>query len=336
MSIKKYKFHRRFPLPGNDNTLTDMHPVLNDLIETFKSFLIVSHKNPDADTIGANCALHLFLKTKQKRVDSFCADTIPDRLQFHPLTKTFLTSITDTTYDVIIYVDCGSIQLTGIEKQLPTTDRSAALVPRSLTLNIDHHQDNNHFGDSNIVDLSASSTSEIIYTLIKDTTLTTEMTQCLLMGIMYDTNFFTNGGTSATAMNTVAAFLRNGSTMQHAITRLWKNKNVPLLQLWGRAFSRLQYNPRFDLAWTLIRARDLEELNLPGFPQDELANYVCSLQDAGVIMVLIETADGSIRGSLRTTKNTCDVSALAKILGGGGHRKAAGFTLPKRVSGVAN
>lgn len=303
---------------------------LFDLINAHEHILIISHRRPDADTLGANCALFLYLQNIGKKVTAFCIDSIPEHVSFSPVLKQFTASIKQgelDTYDVIIVVDCGNISLTGIEKLLKNRRKEIALV------NIDHHHDNARFGTLNIVDIDSSSTSEILYNLFYKAkiAITKDMTNCLLMGIMYDTNFFTNAATTIKSIQYAGELLRQGASIKKATNILWRNKSIDLLKLWGKIFERIQYNQEYGIAISIVTQQDLKDHNLDAFNHSDVSNYLQSLNDARLILLLIEQDDGTIRGSLRTTHDDIDVSLLAAKLGGGGHKKAAAFSLPGKI-----
>jgi phosphoesterase RecJ-like protein len=103
------------------------------------------------------------------------------------------------------------------------------------------------------------------------------------------------------------------------------------MRLWGRALSRLKVNPDYLLAIVVIRQSDLIEFGLTSDDLSGLVGLINSLQGVAGNLLLVETDDGQLKGSLRTNRADIDMSILANVLGGGGHRKAAGFALTGRV-----
>jgi len=301
-----------------------------DLLKKSENILIVCHKNPDADTLGSASAFFYYFKKNNKDSVCFCQDEIPHFLSdfkkhlnmIHELTERKLNQ-----YDLIITVDCGEIKQTGLENILLNRNKKIPLI------NIDHHFTNNYFGNINLIDPESSSTSEIIYEIFKNQKikLDKEILNLLLTGIMSDTTFFSNAATTATSMTISSELLKNGANLKKALARLWKNKNINTLKFWGDVFSRLKYNEKYKIVYTIITQKDLQNNHLSEEAISGLSNFLTNLYQPNIIMVLRETKDKKIKGSLRTNKNNIDVSKLAKFLGGGGHKKAAGFTIDGKL-----
>jgi phosphoesterase RecJ-like protein len=130
----------------------------------------------------------------------------------------------------------------------------------------------------------------------------------------------------------VASHLLNiGARHQEINKNILRNKSLSLLKLWGRAFERLRYNSSYDLAFTVITSQDITECGAESESASGLSNFFNDLAGAKASLVLIEQPDGTIKGSLRTTRDDVDVAKLAKTLGGGGHQKAAGFSVSGRL-----
>jgi phosphoesterase RecJ-like protein len=102
------------------------------------------------------------------------------------------------------------------------------------------------------------------------------------------------------------------------------------LKLWGRAFERLTKSNKYKLVYTWLSIKDYEECEATEDDSDGLSNFLHILKEGEVIMVLRETEENMIRGSLRTTSDI-DLTKIAGIFGGGGHKKAAGFSLPGKL-----
>ena len=99
------------------------------------------------------------------------------------------------------------------------------------------------------------------------------------------------------------------------------------MKAWGLALSRLTYNKNYDVVYTVLTQSDLKNFGIGTDDLEGLSNFLNTLKDAKIIMVLYELSDGRIKGSLRTTRHDVDVSKIAMCLGGGGHKKAAGFEI---------
>jgi len=295
-----------------------------------ENILLVTHQNPDGDGLGAVSALSFYLARLNKKYQLYCFNAVPKNYLFLPLMHQFSNnakSLTAEKFDLIIVLDSGNLDHAGL------TEFISQQTGKYFLINIDHHQSNNNFGHLNLVQSYSSSACEIIYDLLRfwKVAINKEMATALLNGIIFDTGMFSNAGTTFSALAASSHLLNLGARHHEINQNTLRNKNLELLKLWGRAFERLTYNPKYDLAFTVLTLKDFEDLYIEPGAIEGLSNFFNELSGAGVIMVLIERSDGTIKGSLRTTNDNIDVSKLANLWQGGGHRKASGFTLPGRL-----
>jgi phosphoesterase RecJ-like protein len=155
-----------------------------------------------------------------------------------------------------------------------------------------------------------------------------------LTGFITDTDSFTNAATSADAMAASGELLRHGGNLHQITGSTIKNKTIPSLKLWGIALSRLQKNEPLNLTYTYITQQDLKDNQANDGELEGIANLLNNLEDTHIAMVLKETTDKKIKGSLRTTRSDVDVTEIAKKMGGGGHKKAAGFVVEGTIEDV--
>ena len=109
------------------------------------------------------------------------------------------------------------------------------------------------------------------------------------------------------------------------------NQSIGMLKLWGRAFSRLTKSKFTNIVMTVITQKDFEECEVENDSAEGVANFLNNLHGAKAVLVLKEQKNGIIKGSLRTTQDGVDVSGFARIFGGGGHKKAAGFSINGKI-----
>ncbi|MFA5126848.1 MAG: bifunctional oligoribonuclease/PAP phosphatase NrnA [Patescibacteria group bacterium] len=297
-------------------------------INRAKDVLIFSHQKPDGDTLGANLALTRFLKNLNKNVTSFCIDPLPLGLQFlpdsHCLTQDHL--VFTKKYDLIIALDSGSLDYAGVRYLL------TALPINYTLINIDHHASNDHYGHINLVIHDASSTCEVIYRLLKDwqVTLDKEMATHLSTGIITDTGGFRNNATGHLSLSAAADLYRQGANLQQIMNQTLNNRELKHLKLWGRTLERLQHVDQYQLVYTFVTQQDFLECEISDGNIEGIANFLHILNEGKIILVLKEDADNMIKGSMRTTTDI-DLAKIATLLGGGGHKKASGFSLPGKL-----
>ncbi len=301
-------------------------PQIIKAIKNSKNILLICHENPDGDTLGATLALANFLAKEKIKHLIFCVNKPADYFSYMPKIDGLASQKPDLNqFDLIMAIDCGVLARTGIGSEILN------LPDRKNLINIDHHQSNDFFGHLNLVIPEASSTSEIIYNLFRNCGVEIDkyMATNLLTGILTDTMNFTNALTSESCLKIASALLKFGARISQITNYLTLNKDLNALKLWGEILSRLTYVDNYNFAYTYINQDDFVKNEVNSDKIDGLAGFLTILQDVDFILVLTEEKDGTIKGNLRTTKDNIDVAKTAQIFNGGGHKKAAGFKVPK-------
>jgi phosphoesterase RecJ-like protein len=293
----------------------------------------VSHRRPDADTLGAALALADLLEKKGKSVVCFSSDQVPRSLARLPDSHKFTAdSAVFANVDVIVVLDASDLKFAGVDALIPT------LSPRPLIINIDHHGANECFGDINLVIPTAASATEIvfgIYECFGDVASPAAATN-MLAGVIHDTMMFFNPATTAASLGTASRLEALGADRNFVSRLVVRNKSVESLSLWGKALERLKYDPEAGRASTVLYAEETSNLSGDEDALGGLSNFLNSVLPARIVVVLRENADGTIKGSLRTAREDTDVAAEALRWGGGGHRKAAGFVVKGRIVEMEN
>lgn len=300
---------------------------LKELLAKTKKVLLVSHKGPDGDTASANLALALALEQNGTPSVSFCKDPYPESLRFLPAIQRFTQDpavFNDPTFDAIMVLDSGDLEYAGISDFIHKD-----VLSRPTLINIDHHITNVFFGDVNVVDSAAVSTTHVLYHLFSamQLTLTPDIATCLLTGIVTDTGNFSNLATTHESLRVASELVKKGGRMATILSHTKHNKTLSSLKLWGRVFSRLKMDPETGRVTTVVYKKDYEECGVDQESGEGISNFLNVLGDVHSILVLKDMGDGFVRGSLRTTRQGVDVGKVALQYGGGGHTKAAGFQI---------
>ena len=230
-------------------------------------------------------------------------------------------------YDLIIVLDSPDLDRLG-----PVYDQNTELFYEVPVINIDHHAGNDYFGKVNWVDLTATSTAEILVALLESLSrekplLDTDVATALLTGIIVDTGSFQNANTTPKSFTVAAQLVAAGARQQEIIKWVFKTKTLSTLKLWGRILANVHQEPE-KFVWSRVSRDDFmttgaEDSSSSGVI-DELLKTAPGIDFA---ILLSEKGDG-LHGSLRSAVSGIDVCAIAKIFGGGGHEAAAAFHLP--------
>ncbi len=292
--------------------------------------LLITHKNPDGDALGSMLGLAYYLHENNLDHISFCASEVPEHFFFLPRFETIkanVDAITRDEFDTLVVLDAGDLERTGVIELLPQIKGVSAII------NIDHHRTNTNFGHINLVEPKASSTAEIIYHFLDfhRFAIRPDVATCLLTGILTDTGSFSNLATTPSSLAVASKLLAAGARSRDIMDYTLHNKSLNQLQLWGRALARLKKNEATGFVTTIITKKDMDELGLDDESIDGIANFLNSLKEASVVMVLREKEEGVVKASLRTHEPNIDVSQFARQFGGGGHKKAAGFSIKGKI-----
>jgi len=309
--------------------MTEFFPIfqkIKDEIDKANKVIVITHQNPDGDALGSLLGMHHYLRLVKTDHTLFCLTETPDYLKFLPDTEHISNDenhLMKNEHDLIIILDSGDLQYAGVDKHF----RKIKGLP--VVINIDHHPTNQYYGHINLVHPQASSTSEIIFHFLDYFRLpiTKEVATSLLTGILTDTGSFSNLATTPSSMEVSSKLLTSGARVREIITNTFRNKSLSQLQLWGRALSRLKHNKKTGIVTTVLTQQDFDELGIDDESGEGIANFLNNVEQARAIIVLREKLDGTIKGSLRTTQPDVEVSKIAEFFGGGGHKKAAGFTI---------
>ena len=292
---------------------------MKDIVATLRGarrIALVSHRDPDPDTIGSALALGLGLESLGKEVSWHCADPVPEQQRFLHGSERFTQDPPPPNVDLVVTVDFGSVE------------RAKFALPSGPTLvNIDHHASNDNFGTANLVDATSAASAELVSRVIDALGIkwTPEMATAALVGIMTDTGSFQFPSTDARALERAARLREAGADLQAITYNIFRNKRFEALKLWGFAFSRLAREHGGQLVWTEIRAGDIEAAEARDEDISGLVEQVA--RSAGMrVALLFNEQRGSVKVSCRTSQwePSVDASALMARYGGGGHVRAAG------------
>ena len=296
---------------------------IKDRIDKSSYIIVTAHVNPDGDAIGAGLALTLALKKIGKKARFVLQD-------LNPQTTNFLEGIENVEQyslaenyqnDLTICVDCAA------EGRLGST--KALLVGRD-SINIDHHISNNSYGTYNYV-IDASSTSEIIFSLLKFCNIEIDKAigEALYTGLVNDTGNFKHDNVKESTFLMAAELKRIGVDNCKIIREFWDTRSFAAIRLVGKAMYEMRFDNEKKLAYYFMSKDVLDKYNGRKEDTEGIVENLLSLREANVSLFLREDKIGFIKGSMRS-KNDTDVNEIAALFGGGGHKKAAGFssTLP--------
>jgi bifunctional oligoribonuclease and PAP phosphatase NrnA len=293
-------------------------------------FLLTAHEGPDGDALGSLLGMHHLLNALGKDSVMFLAAKefpLPIEYRFLPLEEVFHEPPADMADRAVIFLDCGNIDRMPVEF-LTAGD--------NFVLNIDHHHDNTRFGDLNLVDVGASCTAEIVYDLARvlEVPISPEMASALYVGLITDTGKFMYENTTAHTHRVAAELIEAGVDVDDTYRRLYEHVPLEKLRLIARALGSIQYRCEGRLVLTYISAEDYAATGAGEEMTEGVIDHLRSIEGTKVAAVVRDLGDrGQARRkvSLRSSDGQADVSAIARRRGGGGHKRAAGFSTDLEV-----
>ncbi|MGH2773373.1 MAG: DHH family phosphoesterase [Actinomycetota bacterium] len=291
-----------------------------DTLRSSTSVAVCCHILPDGDALGSMIGLGLVLRRLGKKVwMSWGAPqhSVPTIYEFMPGIDELVDSgeVPDEA-EAFIAIDCGDM------------DRLAILQDKfkaaGTTINIDHHVSNPRFAAINLVDHSRASSSELAYELVKRMGVVpnVEEATCLYTGIVTDTGRFQYSNASPDTLRVAAELRETGLDHRRIAEEIYESMAFHTLSVLGVFLARAKLEDGVVYSW--LELKDLGSMALE--EADDFIDFIRVVREAKVAAVFKQVGGGMWKGSLRS-RGDLDVSAIAKAFGGGGHRKAAGFTL---------
>jgi len=308
--------------------LREDYEKLWDELNKAEKILLIGHRKPDGDALGAMCAMKIWLDGMGKEVKLACSDKPTRKYDFLPFIDEFNTKISPESHDLVIILDCGAHYMTDFHNVYPEILSFNNFDQKPFIVNIDHHASNDNFGHLNIVDQNSASATMILYDIFKylDVFITPDMATCLIAGIYNDTGGFMHSNTSFEVYSVSAELLKNGAKVSGIIKSLFRTNTVSTLRLWGKVLEDAKISDQ-NYIYSVVTENDLKKTG----SSDQISGAIDYLNMVpGVdFALLLQEERGHVKGSLRTRREDLDLSEIAKLYGGGGHPKAAGFSMKR-------
>jgi phosphoesterase RecJ-like protein len=229
------------------------------------------------------------------------------------------SSLPSNSLDCVIVCDCGALERVG--EGIRNSVLSAPII-----INIDHHVSNEGFGTINLVEIAASSTSEVVYHILSrlDGVLTPLVAKSLLTGIYGDTGSFRYGSTTQQTFEVALELVKKGAVPHEIASNLFSQVSLSGTMLQSAALLEMQIHHDGAIAELIVPQSHYKKF---GASEEDTAVLVERARDISgvVISVLIREDEGIWRISLRAKDSRINLSDVAASFGGGGHRSAAAF-----------
>jgi bifunctional oligoribonuclease and PAP phosphatase NrnA len=288
-------------------------------------FLLTSHINPDGDAIGSELGLARLLRGLGKGAVVWNRDNTPTI--YRPLPGSERIHVGEEppagfpdVFDAIIVLECPSPDRTGLEQHL-----SARPV-----VNIDHHLGNQCYGAVNWVDSAAPAVGEMVFRLAQGlkVPLEPEVASCLYLTLVTDTGGFRFSNATAAAFEAAASLVREGAHPEQVAQWLYESQPLAVVKLTGEMLQSLQTHDGGRIATGRLTREMFERAGAAPGDSEGLIDQLRSIAGVDAVALIRELPDGGGHKVSLRSRGEVDVEKIARHHGGGGHRNAAGFTLP--------
>ena len=275
--------------------------------------LILSHRRPDGDTAG--CAGALCRALRQIGKTAYILENPEITKRYAPL---IVPCYPPEGFQPQFVVSTDIAE----EKLFPDT---AEVYRGKVDLVIDHHRSNIGFGKKNLVRPDAGACAEVLYDVIMalGVKLTTDIAECVYIGVSTDTGCFKFSNTTAHTHAVAAACLTAGIDGGEINRALFETKTMPRFQMERIIFDTMEFYEDGAIAVALLWRADIDRTGADMDDLDSIASLTRQIEGVQIGITLTENKNGTVKASVRTTKEM-DTSAICRKCGGGGHIRAAG------------
>ncbi len=291
-----------------------------------KSILITGHVNPDGDALGAALSFKIILNELDYDAD-VCFDineNLPSNLDHLPLD--LIIDEPAEKYDKVFVFDCGNPQRLGKLEKF-SEEASEVVV-------VDHHI-NPSFGDIQIIDPTAASTTQVLYReIIKfNYKISRGVANCLMTGLITDTGRFQYSNTDSEVFNIAAELMNSGAELTKISENIYGSISFNAMKLQSEIIDRIELFIDHSLVVSYVLQDDYKKYNIEESEVDFLIDSVRLVKESNIALLLKEQSDNTFKGSLRS-RNNIDVQLIASEFGGGGHKAASGFSTTYDIKNI--
>lgn len=300
---------------------------LHDIIKSSKNILIISHVNPDGDTLGSMCGLYCAIyENFKKKCDMLALSKLPEIYSYLPHYKKII-NIEDIDksreYDLVINVDVAAIDR--------ICDGKILFDKAKHTINIDHHKTNNSYGELNFINPDASSTGEVLFGLFEkmDWKINLDCANCLYTAILTDTGSFKFDNTKPRTFECASKLVEIGVNPSDIYKKVYESDSKTLVMFQAHCISKAKFSDNDEIAYTLVYKKDMEKFSAGDECMEGLTERLRAIVTTKVAFVAKEMKSGGTKVSMRS--KSVDVAQICSTFGGGGHKLAAGCTIKAPV-----
>ena len=298
-------------------------------IKSSKNILLVSHINPDGDTLGSMCGMYSLIKDNYKKTcDMIVVSPYPNTYEFLPNSDK-VKNIKDVDlsreYDLVINLDVADLERCA--------DAGILFEKAKTTINIDHHETNVGYGMINIIEPDAAATAEVLYGICEklNWTISKESAECLYVGLMTDTGCFRFSNTTERAMAYSGKLISIGLDPADVYQKCYESNSKNMVLFQSYCVNKAQFANNDKIAYTTVYKKDMEKYHHTEGEDftDGLTEKLRAIKTTEIAFVVKELGANTSKVSMRS--RNVNIAQICSVFGGGGHKLAAGAVLKANV-----
>lgn len=296
-----------------------MFEEIKNILDESDNIYIVGHKNPDGDCIGSTYSLCLALKKYGKNA-KVIMPSFSDSFDFLPNINTAVSNVQEESYDLLFALDCSN------PERLAITDEDYNKAKKVVM--IDHHEISAPFGDARCIDSTRPAAAEIIYNFIEylNIDIDKEIATYIYTGLMTDTGSFNYESTKPSTLVIASKLLEKGIEFAYICKRLNDTVKESKLKLLAKTIDNMEVFYNGKLRYSFVDYETIKSLGLTDEETEGMSNQLRKVDGTEVAIYVREKEDGTFKVSMRSVEYV-DVSEIAIKFDGGGHKRAAGYTI---------
>ena len=295
---------------------------LDDYLNDVHTVGVSGHVRPDGDCIGSVLGVYNYIRKTHPDIQIIpYLEPVPFDFEFLPGVDKLkrANKFDGTKYDLFIACDCGDLGRLG--------DSGVYFSNALKTICIDHHETNGAFADVNYVFPEASSTCELIGQIIDNDKIDKDIASCLYTGIVTDTGCFQYNCTHRSTMEFAGVLMDKGIDYPFIVDHVFYEKSLKQLQMLGVGITNAKVFCNGKVIGSYVTADEMKKYDAAPKNMEGVVSTLRSVNGVEVALFMYPTEKGDYKVSARASTDTVDLSKLASEYGGGGHKRAAGFSL---------
>lgn len=304
------------------NDMRALKAIIEALRGKKQRLLVASHYNPDGDAVGAALGLLFVLESMGHEVHCYNRDPVPDLFKFLPGVERWRTHLQpEERFDATLIIDVYDMPRAAL-------DRFARAQLGKIYV-VDHHITHEKHGDLQYIDSSAAASGVLVYRFAREAgvVITKAMAENIYCGVQTDTGSFRYSSSTPEAFRIAGEMVEKGVEPWEFARRVYESHPAERFRLLGKVLSTLEVSKDGKCALVSLDNATMKASRADVDLTDGFINYPRSIAGVEVAIFLRENSDGSFKASMRSAGHV-NVQAICERFGGGGHRNAAGCTLP--------